>query len=60
MYAGVPTASPVSVSFSPPAWSTAGEHDVLRLDVAMDEALTVRRVECVGHLGGDRHGVVDG
>ena len=38
---------------------TAGEHDVLRLDVAMDEALTVRRVERIGDFGGNGECVVD-
>ena len=70
MYAGVPSASPVSVSRSPPAASRARampksatsawpleQQDVLRLDVAVDDPLRVRIVQRVGHLAGDADGV---
>ena len=36
-----------------------GEENVLRLDVAMDDALFVRVVQCIGDVGGDLHRVVD-
>ncbi len=35
------------------------EQDVAGLDVAMDDALTVGVVKSLGHLGGDRHCLVD-
>ena len=36
------------------------QQDVLRLDVAMDDAVAVGVVEGAGDLGGDAHGVGDG
>ena len=63
MYAGVPRASPVSVSRSSPAAVTARampksattacvaiQQDVLRLDVAMDDAVRVRVAQRAQHL----------
>jgi hypothetical protein len=53
-------ASPVLVSASPPrsASAPAGEQDVLRLDVAVDDALRVRPLERAGQLLGDSQRVV--
>ena len=38
---------------------TTGEHDVLRLDVAMHDALRVRVAKCVGHFECDHDCVLD-
>ena len=73
MYAAVPIDMPVAVSFSPPASCTSArdaevghhgvpalEEDVLRLDVAVHDALPMRIRQRVGHLAGDGDRLLDG
>ena len=72
MYCGVPNDMPVSVMRAPallaasamPKSATSAEpswqHDVFRLDVAMDHAVAMCVVQRRGDLGRDAHGVGHG
>ena len=72
MYCGVPSESPVCVTRSPPALLTASampksatsgcavvQQDVLRLEIAVDDAVPVRVVERARHCRRDADRFVD-
>ena len=55
--------SPISIFAMPKSstftWSARGEHQIRRLEVAMDDAGGVRGGQCIGDLGQDTRGVSD-